>query len=187
MSLTIYEQLRACHVRRWHIVQVKREQTLAEHSFAVAVIAGSLAAAMRWPGLMHHTQQLKLLQWALSHDLIEVRTGDMPTPFKRCLEQVGGPGIVEKAEDVVDSDHSGAYRSVRGTEIEAIVKLADQIEAIFFLQDNGTGGHALQVLDGLRHILSEMVNDIERQYPQLLVREAVRKVCREIGITGGWL
>ena len=187
MSLTVFEQLRACHVRRWHIVQVAREQTLAEHSFAVAVIAGSLAAAIRWPGLQHHSQQLQLLQWSLSHDLIEVRTGDMPTPFKRCLEQAGGPGIVEKAEDIMDRDHSGAYRSVRGTEVEMIVKLADQIEAIFFLQDNGLGQHALQVLDGLRHILSEMVTDIERQYPRLDVREGVRRVCRDIGITGGWL
>lgn len=187
MSLTTYEQLRACHVRRWHIVQTSREQTLAEHSFAVAVIAGSLAAAVRWPGLMHDTHQLRLLQWSLSHDLIEVRTGDMPTPFKRALEAVAGPGVVEKAEDHMDRDHSGAYRLVRGTEVEMIVKLADQIEAIFFLQDNGVGQHALQVLDGLRHILSEMVNDIERQYPRLEIREGVRKVCRDIGITGGWL
>jgi 5'-deoxynucleotidase len=75
MSLTVYEQLRACHVKRWHIVQTSREQTLAEHSFAVAVIAGSLAAAMRWNGLLQDSGKLKLLQWALAHDIIEVRTG----------------------------------------------------------------------------------------------------------------
>jgi 5'-deoxynucleotidase YfbR-like HD superfamily hydrolase len=187
MSLTTAEQLRACHVRRWHIVQVAREQTLAEHSFAVAVIAGSLAAAVRWPGLLDRPKQLQLLQWSLSHDLIEVRTGDMPTPFKRCLEQVGGPGIVEKAEDVVDREHMGAYRLIKGTEVEVLVKLADQIEAIYFLQDNGIGAHAKQVLDGLRRILAEMVTDIEREYPKLRMREGVREVCQDIGIHGGWL
>lgn len=187
MSLTVYEQLRACHVRRWHIVQTSREQTLAEHSFAVAVIAGSLAAAMRWNGLLQESGKLKLLQWALAHDIIEVRTGDMPTPFKRDLEAVGGKGIVEKAEDRVDADTMAAYRQVRGTEVETIVKLADQIEAIFFLQDNGVGAHAKQVLDGLRAILSDMVNEAERQFPKLSPRESVRRVCNDIGITGGWL
>lgn len=187
MSLTTYEQLRACHTKRWHIVQTHREQTLAEHSFAVAVIAGSLATAMQYKGLMHHGLQLKLLQHALSHDLIEVRTGDMPTPFKRFLEQAGGPGIVEKAEDFVDSDHSGAMRQVEGTEIETIVKLADQIEAVFFLQDNGYGQHALEVLDGLRRNLAQSVDAAERQWPDLLVRVGVRKVCSDIGIHGGWI
>jgi 5'-deoxynucleotidase len=187
MSLTTAEQLRACHVRRWHIVQVAREQTLAEHSFAVAVIAGSLAAAMRWTGLMQNNLQLKLLQWSLSHDIIEVRTGDTPTPFKRVLEQAGGKGVFEKAEDLVDSDYAGAYRQIRGTDIEVIVKLADQIEAIYFLQDNGIGAHAIRVLDGLREILSKMVNDIEKDYPHLNVREGVRKVCQDIEIHGGWL
>lgn len=187
MSLTVYEQLRACHVRRWHIVQTSREQTLAEHSFAVAVIAGSLAAAMRWRELLHDSGKLKLLQWSLAHDIIEVRTGDMPTPFKRELEAVGGKGIVEKAEDRVDIETMGAYRKVRGTDVETIVKLADQIEAIFFLQDNGVGAHAKQVLDGLRANLSDMVAEAERSHPQLAVREAVRRVCNDIGITGGWL
>jgi len=187
MSLTTAEQLRACHVRRWHIVQTSREQTLAEHSFAVAVLAGSLAAAMRYSGLMHHGLQLKLLQHALSHDLIEVRTGDMPTPFKRFLEEAGGKGIVEKAEDLVDRDHSGAMRTVAGTEIETIVKLADLIEAIYFLQDNGVGAHAKTVLDGLRFNLTNAVNDAVKEWPALDVREGVRKVCNDIGIMGGWL
>lgn len=187
MSLTTYEQLRAGHVKRWHIVQIKREQTLAEHSFSVAVIAGSLAAAMRWKGLLHKELQLRLLQNALAHDLIEVRTGDMPTPFKRMLEKVGGVGIVEKAEDEIDREHTGSIRANGSGEIDTIVKLADQIEAIFFLQDNGYGQHALEVLDGLRSHLSAMVNEAEERHPEIAVREGVRKVCHDINITGGWL
>lgn len=187
MSLTTYEQLRMCHVKRWHIVQTKREQTVAEHSYAVAVIAGSLAASMRWQGLLHDKNKMMLLQWSLAHDMMEVKTGDTPTPFKRALEAVGGEGIVEKAEAHMDNDATGAYRLVKGTEIEMIVKLADQIEAIFFLQDNGYGQHAIEVLDGLRSILADMVNKYERDHPGLLVRDAVRKVCAEINIHGGWL
>lgn len=187
MSLTTAEQLRACHVRRWHIVQVAREQTLAEHSFAVAVIAGSLAASMRWQGLLKEPDQLMLLNYALQHDIVEVKTGDMPTPFKRAIEKEGGAESLDRAENAMSEDYMMLKRRTRGTEVEAIVKLADQMEAIYFLQDNGLGAHALQVLDGLRKILAEMVNDIEKQYPSLEVRSGVRKVCNEIGIHGGWL
>ena len=188
MSLTTAEQLRACHVKRWHIVQTAREQTLAEHSFAVAVLTGSLAASMEYKGLLHHGRQLELLQYALSHDLIEVRTGHIPTPFKRYLETAGGgPGIVERAEDLVDPDHCGAMRTVEGTAVESIVKLADLIEAIYFLQDNGLGAHAKVVLDGLRENLSKATTATERKHPELKVRAGVRAVCNEIGIMGGWL
>lgn len=187
MAMTTYEQLRLCHVKRWHIVQTHRTQTVAEHAFAVSVIAGSLAAAMRWKGLLHHSNQLKLLQWSLSHDILEAKTGDMPTPFKRALEAVGGAGIVEKAEDFVDRETAGGYRAIAGTEIEMIVKLADQMEAIFFLQDNGYGQHAIEVLDGLRRILAEMVEKYSVQYPEIAVREGVREVCAQINIHGGWL
>lgn len=187
MSLSTYEQLRACHVKRWHIVQTAREQTLAEHSFAVAVIAGSLATAMGYKGLMHSHLQLRLLQWALSHDIMEVRTGDTPTPFKHKLEEAAGYDVVHKAEELTDHEASGAYRIVKGTEIETIVKLADQIEAIFFLQDNGIGAHALQVLDGLRSILSTMVDEAEVNWPELNVRSAVRKVLHDVNVHGGWI
>jgi len=187
MALTTYEQLRACHVRRWHIVQTKREQTLAEHSFAVAVISGSLAAAMHWGGLLHSERKLSLLQHSLSHDILEVRTGDMPTPFKRVLEQVAGKDVIDRAETLVDSDTAGTARTLANTQTDAIVKLADQIEAIFFLQDNGVGSHAIQVLDGLRKILADMVTEYESKFPELNVRAAVRKVCQDIHIHGGWL
>lgn len=187
MSLTTYEQLRLCHVKRWHIVQTMREQTVAEHAFAVSVIAGSLAAAMRWPGLLFKKDKLELLQWSLSHDILEVKTGDTPTPFKRALETIGGGNLFEKVEDYVDHETAGAYRAIKGTEIEMIVKLADQIEAIFFLQDNGYGAHAIEVLDGLRRILSDMTNEYSEKYPNLQIRDAVRKICSDINIHGGWL
>lgn len=184
MALTTYEQLRACHVRRWHIVQTTREQTLAEHLFAVSVIAGSLAAKMRYPGLVQLDAQLRLLHWALSHDLMEVRTGDTPTPFKRALESVSSEGIVERAEESIDREATNAYRSVKGTEIETIVKLADLIEAIFFLQDNGVGQHAKTVLAGLHASLELAVVAAEREWPTLDTRQAVSRVCADIHILG---
>lgn len=188
MALSLYDQLRAAHVRRWHIVQVCREQTLAEHSFNVATLSGALAARMRWPGLMDNTKKLKLMHWAMMHDLIEVNTGDIPTPFKsKIREAAGNAGVLEDAESLVDNEHMGHYRAIKGTEVEMIVDLADVIEAIFFLQDNGIGLHAKKALDGIRVSLADLVNRYEAQYPELDIRTSVRGVCNDIGIMGGWL
>lgn len=180
--LTLTEQLRAAHVRRWHIVQVHREQTLAEHLFCVAAISGDLAVRMAWSGILHHSDRLQLLNWALWHDLLEVRTGDIPTPFKRALRDANGENAIEKAEDMVDSETGGLRRLVVNTEIEMIVKLADSIEAIRFLNDNGIGSHAKQVLDGLYDVLFEQINLFGKRYNILPVRDAVRAVCKELGI-----
>lgn len=185
MALTVAEQLRAAHVRRWHIVQVAREQTLAEHLYCVAIISGSLAQRMRWDGLLHYSQKIQLLNWALTHDIMEVRTGDTPTPFKRALEKVAGKNIVEAAEAEIDGDALGLYRQIRNTPIEMIVKLADLLEAIKFLDENGLGDHAQSVLDGIRKDFSDHVDDAEKKYPKLNVRESVREVCAEIGVWSG--
>lgn len=185
MALTLSEQLRAAHVRRWHIVQVAREQTLAEHSYCVAILAGALASRMKWGEFDHDTVKLRLLNWALNHDLIEVRTGDMPTPFKKALEQVAGPGVVEKAETLIDNDEGGKMRLIRGTQIEMVVKLADLLEAIKFLGENGLGDHASSVLEGIRNDFSAAVDNYEKQWPNLEVRRAAREVCNELGVWGG--
>jgi hypothetical protein len=87
----------------------------------------------------------------------------------------------------MDREMGGAYRKIKGTEVEMIVKLADQIEAIYFLQDNGVGAHAREVLDGMRGILGRMVDHYEVEYPNLEIRPGVRAVLREIGIDGGWM
>jgi 5'-deoxynucleotidase len=171
-------------VRRWHIVQTSREQTLAEHSFAVSVIAGSIAAKARWSGLLHPEKKLMLLQYALSHDLIEVRTGDMPTPYKKYIQMVGGLHILDKANELVDFEQAAVDRMAKGTEVEMFVKIADLVEAIFFLQDNGVGRHAQDVLHELLGLLVALVGTFQRLYPTIDIAVAVRSVCSDIGIKG---
>ena len=185
MALTLAEQLRAAHVRRWHIVQVAREQSLAEHLFCVTVIAGSLAAAMRWEGLFHYQHKIRLMNWALYHDILEVRAGDMPTPFKKALERVAGDDVVEKAEREFDNDATAQYRDIKGTPVEMIVKLADLLEAIKFLNENGLGDHARQVLDGIRADFAAHVDKYEKLWTDLRVREAVREVSDKMGVWSG--
>ena len=174
--MKLAEQLRACHVKRWHIVQTSREQTVAEHSFAVAVISGSLAVKMGWPEIDSYAGQLSLLHWALSHDLIEVKTGDIPTPFKAVL----GAAALDQAEGVVDAHYAATRREMERTSGGMIVKLADMIDAVWFLTDCGIGNHAFDVLVKLRDQLDEDVERYANEYPALKVAHAVQEVLKEL-------
>lgn len=187
MALAIAEQLRASHVTRWHIVQTARKQSLAEHLFNVCVLSVDLAGRIKWPGIYHHSEKLALMDWALRHDLIEVRTGDIPTPFKKVLKATYGDDVMHKAESSIDNNQSGLARLVAGTEIESIVKMADMIDAIQFVTDCGIGLHSKAVLDGLRTDFDAMVTDYIERYPHLQIRNGCRSICRELGIWGGTL
>jgi CBS-domain-containing membrane protein len=98
------------------------------------------------------------------------------------LVSVNGHNAITKAEDMVDVDAGNMYRLVKGTEVDMIVKLADSIEAIKFLSDNGAGAHAKEVLDGLYESLFDQLHVFSAEYTDLPVRDSVRSICKELGI-----
>ena len=178
--MKLAQQLRAQHVKRWGIVQVAREQTIAEHMYGVAVIAGHLATQMRWPGLDDPSRQLMLLRWALGHDLIEVLTGDLASPFKSQAKMLNST-FVEQVEDSMSMWCGNWRNKVRDTEIEMIVKLADMIEALNFIGDCGLGSHAREVEVDIRVRMTDMVYEYDKQYPHLRVLSAVAFTCNDLG------
>lgn len=187
MALTIAEQMRASHVMRWHIVATSRKQSLAEHLFNVCILSVDLAGRIKWPGIIHKGHKMELMEYALRHDLIEVRTGDIPTPFKKVLKSIFGDDVMHKAESAIDNDQSGLCRLYAGSDIERIVKMADMIDAIQFVTDCGVGAHSKGVLDGLRQDFDAMVNQYEKECPELRIREGCRSICRDLGVWGGML
>ena len=182
MSLSLAEQLRASHVKRWQIVNVSRTQNLAEHHFNVTLIVGQLARHCRDKQLLDPQYALRLMHWSLSHDMVEVRTGDTPTPYKRVLRQVGGQDIIDQSEEVVDPGYIADKRRVAGSPIEMYVEIADLIEAIWFLHDHGIGQNALDVQSGLEASLDRCVQKWHGTFEELDIDFAVRRVCEEIGI-----
>ena len=63
-----------------------------------------------------------------------------------------------------------------------IVKLADMMEAIWFLSENGLGVHARKVLQGLYDNLTELVEECAEEYPDLLINDGVHRIRKEIKI-----
>lgn len=181
--MTLVEQMRAGHVNRWQIVQTARPQTLAEHLYLVSVLAMDLAAKCKWSGLSDPKRRLTLLYWAMSHDIIEVRTGDICTPFKQVLKMAGGDEIVHQAEALVDPNHVAFFKEfVEGTPIEAFVKIADLLEALHFLQDNGLGAHSKEVLENMRRNTLSLMHKYDSMFPDLDLVTAVYDIAQELCI-----
>ena len=174
------EWLKASYTKRWGIVNTSRAQSVAEHSFNVVGIAVRLAKHMEWVGLLHDNLAADLVSWAMSHDIVEVYTGDIPTPFKRALEANGADILA--AEEQFMKEYGGMVRNAEGTNYGMIVKMADLMEAIWFLKDHGIGSHAKSVLSGLYDQLYAMTDEYEKEYPHLKVRIAVREVRKEMDI-----
>lgn len=64
----------AGQVKRWHTWPTHKVQTLADHSWGVALTIMAIRPEMDSPNL---------LKAALVHDLHEVEAGDIPYPFKK--------------------------------------------------------------------------------------------------------
>lgn len=145
---TIQQKLRTGHVKRWQIVRVAREQTIAEHMFRVNLITCEITKALDAPQIVKTLAS----EWALSHDMPEIITGDIATPTKRAMREAVPEGDpVKRIELSLDEDYQNLYNKIRTQcpEVLAIVKIADLLEAIDFLEIEGMGKHAKTVKDGL--------------------------------------
>lgn len=119
--MNLRKKLQLSQVKRWPICSMMREQSVAEHSFNVMLIAQELVSAVDDGDLY-----MEVLAYALAHDMDEVETGDIPSPFKRRLRREC-PAVVA----TLDGEPK-ASDTVRG-----IVKLADFLEAIYWLREFG--------------------------------------------------
>lgn len=131
--------LRAQYVKRWHIVATIREQSLAEHTFNVIVIARAIAKEC-------DVDDREIIKAAFLHDLDEIVTGDIPTATK-VRARKNGWELNDLYKRVVD-------RELTDIE-EKIVKLADIREAVWFLTDNVHTGHGTEVFKYVRHMWNE--------------------------------
>jgi 5'-deoxynucleotidase YfbR-like HD superfamily hydrolase len=142
--LTLREKLRTSSVKRWHIVAVVREQNVAEHSFNVCLIAEEIARILGVPEKLEAVRK-----HAIHHDIPEVITGDLPTTIKKTYSLEG-----KDFDYILDPDSEPQSKIVAW-----IVKLADIIEAVLYLQQYGAGSHAHRVRESLVNRVNTMVED----------------------------
>lgn len=145
--LTFFDMARASHVKRWHIINTVRTQTMAEHAFMVTLITMELMnrLGMKTDGPI---ELLRVIIGALVHDLSESRTGDLPTPGKRLINEAAGRDLTGEIEQALLPfvPYVGGLVPTYATHI---MKMADLIADYHFLTDNAAGPYALAIREQL--------------------------------------
>jgi 5'-deoxynucleotidase len=117
--VTLTNLLTLSHVPRWVIIDTSKSQTVADHSFRVAAICLAFAKELDAIGLKVDIAHVLLK--AITHDIGESKSGDIPTPYKKELKSFG---FTDSIDDFATIE-------------EYVIKLADLIEAYTFISRYG--------------------------------------------------
>ena len=124
-------QLRLSAVKRWGIVEMSRQQSVAEHSYNVTLIALNLVgASVGHKGFSKEDESL-LLTLCLVHDMPEVFSGDIPSTIKGAFKEE-----LDDWETTSFPAFSATNASVhkRNPNIKLVIKVADIMEGIIFAE-----------------------------------------------------
>lgn len=126
---------------------------MAEHSFLVQLIAIELSRLLDYStdrkGPFNTQREYHIMRWAMWHDMMEVKTGDINTPMKKLIKSIAGNGAIDEYEYSLSDEYAKISLETYDTEKD-IVKLADLMEAVNFLAEEGKGDHADEVRHELR-------------------------------------
>jgi 5'-deoxynucleotidase len=123
------------YVHRWHMVRTSRRQNLAEHSYTVALLAGKVASRLNEPPTPE--QWAQTLEYALVHDIPEIDYGDIPTPTKKALAELGHPDLILKMEQEFWRKRGDDLDVAISPLAQKIVILADKVEAFLYYSEEG--------------------------------------------------
>lgn len=160
--------LKATDVKRWTIVPVTREQTVAEHSYRVWALALSLYDAMVTTN--HNSFERESVGfWALTHDADEIWTGDIPSSVKKDLEEIA-PGAIKRLKEKVLSQNvpgvAAAMRGLDNTFAAQVVKIAECVEALtYYNRYSYNMRDRASINKFLRENLDNAIKGADRKYP----------------------
>lgn len=149
MKQPVFTELdsRMAVVERWSVLRTSRKQNIAEHSYMVAVIADRIRER-----LFADVDAAAVFRHALYHDYDETMTGDPPTYMKKYITEKPFAEEMSKVEGVPKTVF---YRDIELTDEEKrvvqIVKIADFMEALIFLQMEMSMGNSTVEAQFTRH------------------------------------
>jgi len=157
-------------VTRWHSVNCHRYPSIAEHSALVALYAREIAARVH-PELSAQ-QQVLLYELALTHDLSEIVTGDMPSPIKRALREhfKGEISPIDALERSICPDAARLEDQAKQPEqayLYRILKLADILDALVVINQEGKGSARVTISQERGAAFDALVEQASTEFPEL--------------------
>lgn len=144
-------------VKRWHMLDTDRQQTLAEHSANVALLAYGIAKEC--PGMYFGPAESVVIH-ALVHDLEEVFTGDIPTNTKKRLQ-----GLDQMEMELLPK----TYKIDTPFVLVRLVKLCDLADAVRFINNHGKDYMARHARDDLGQVMRDKLREAEEFWPAEVV------------------
>lgn len=108
--------------------------TVANHSYYVAIYAHQIARLIQWDGHM-----ARLIFMALTHDLDETVTGDIVSPVKRAIVDIDryrtyvGAAMQQRMPSLWTQMMRAMVQPASDDEMTAIIDAADRLDALLFL------------------------------------------------------
>lgn len=150
--------MRIHSVKRWHMIDTTRQQTLAEHSANVALLA--MMIAMNTP-VGFFGDPFTVAAASLVHDIPESFTGDIPTHTKKHLF-----GLEDLEESVLHED----FRIETTPNQLALIKICDLADGIRFIRLHGVDLTARHAREGLEAQFQKYLAAAAEKWPEGTVK-----------------
>lgn len=171
------------HVPRWSIIRTIRQQSVAEHSYYVALYATFISQFLE----MRIKDQMYVTQLALVHDFDEMMTGDLPTPYKANIK------AMYLGAEKYTSASTSMQLSIINTEptnrkyCEEVVKVADLFEAKMYLVDELSMGNTTiqRLIEDITSILVPAARNLDESLADELANHHTNNVRTRLATRNG--
>jgi 5'-deoxynucleotidase YfbR-like HD superfamily hydrolase len=155
-------------VKRFHTIPTVTENTVGQHSHGVAMLCMILT---------NGRPSANLLMKALTHDLAEQYTGDVPSPAKRAL------GVRKEFGEIEEKLLDTVGFSVHVTQHEELVlKLADCADGMLFCARERMYGNKSKMIKCAYKNYSTYVNDIMQELQPGVFKDRVLEVFKGVAM-----
>ena len=153
-------------VKRFHTITTIQQQTVAQHSWGVALIMHEL---------LGYNPPTNMWMYALLHDVAECKTGDVPAPtkleldVKECFDELEEKWLKEAGYTTLEIDKAQ----------KLVVKIADILEGMAFcMEERKLGNRTEQIQRAFSNYEDYLFNTLE------VLSGVIMKMNKELSYSG---
>ena len=171
-DFTLEEIMRLSSIKRWSVIEMSRDQSVAEHSYNVAMISMAITKELGFSNFLSN----HILEWSLLHDLPELVTGDIPTPTKRHMLD-----IINEMEKELFPKLTGK-KSINIYAVAPVVKIADYIDAIQYAKKFCIDSRKEKIVTEMKSNLFSSTCDATRYFGfhRINLHKVIHTICKDV-------